>query len=341
MKKALVVVVILAALVWVATWFRNPRAVATSAAQTWPAGLGTLDSVAARYPAMQANPASAKLTSLARTLPQNEAVADFVGREIARGELTIGDAPATLPDTSAIRDLLLHDPIVWPRPAGVGEIGDQETSARRGVQMTVARALIANALSKARANDPSAWEDLHAVWNLARSLEPQPQMMSQTAAFNMTRMVNAVAWKMPLPTPAWLEDLQQSDPLRPLLAAFQYQAASYWESGTEMFPTKWLADSVEKDRHIAETLAKETRCDITTPMNDLGTDLSSIWHRAFRYRAERELTANALRLRTSAPITSTSQCTDGTWTYDGKTLRFTREIPTGTGEKAMPLGVKI
>jgi len=42
----------------------------------------------------------------------------------------------------------------------------------RAVQMTVARALIAGALAKARPNDPAAWEDLHALWTLARSLEP-------------------------------------------------------------------------------------------------------------------------------------------------------------------------
>ena len=41
----------------------------------------------------------------------------------------------------------------------------------RAVQMTVARALVASALTKARANDPAAWEDLHAVWKLARSLD--------------------------------------------------------------------------------------------------------------------------------------------------------------------------
>ena len=32
-------------------------------------------------------------------------------------------------------------------------------------------------------------------------------------------------------------------------------------------------------------------------MNDLGTDLSSVWRRAFRHRAEREATANSLRVR--------------------------------------------
>src|SRR6185436_6451080 len=128
------------------------------------------------------------------------------------------------------------------------------------VEMTVARALVANALSKARANDAAAWEDLRAVWNLARSIDGQPQMMEQTAAFAMVRMINAVAWKLPLPAPAWLDELRQRDDVRELLEAFQYQAASYWESGAQMFPTKFLANSIEKDRQIAEGVSREMRC---------------------------------------------------------------------------------
>src|SRR5262249_57138600 len=124
-----------------------------------------------------------------------------------------------------------------------GRIGDEETTARRVVQMAIARSLVASALMKARANDPAAWEDLHALWNLARSLDGQPQMMMQTAAFSMARMINAVAWKMPLPAPSWLPELQQRDDVRPLLDAFQVQAAAYSRDRARIFPTKWLAHS--------------------------------------------------------------------------------------------------
>jgi len=57
MKKALVVVAAIALVVWVVTWFRAPDAVATSAARPWPGGMGTLDSVAGRFPPLQANEA--------------------------------------------------------------------------------------------------------------------------------------------------------------------------------------------------------------------------------------------------------------------------------------------
>lgn len=343
MKKALVLLIPIALLFWVASWFRAPDAVATSASQPWPGGMGTLESVIERYPPLQANDASRKLTALGDALPRNEEdgaldpVDAFVLREIAIGELAIGEPPP-LPDVSAIRELLLREPIVWERRVA---FDDREVAERRGIQMTLARALIASALAKARAGDPAAWDDLHAVWNLARSLDGHPQMMAQTAALTMARMINAVAWKMPLPAPAWLSELQQRDNVRPLLEAFQYQTASYWDSGAQMFPTKMLANSVDHDRAIAAELIGVTRCDVTTRMNKLGPDLSSVWRRAFRYRAEREATANALRARAGDPIVPKSMCSDGSWTFDSVTLRFSREIPSNTSEKPMPLVLRV
>jgi len=337
MKKVLVVVAAIALVAWVISWFWAEDAVATSAARPWPGGMGTLDAVADRLPPLQANDASVKLTALANALPKNEAVDDFVRREIARGELTIGEPPA-LPDVSAIRELLLREPIVWERHDG---IGNDDTEAMRAVQLTVARALVASALTKARAEDPAAWEDLHAVWKLARALDGHPQMMAQTAALTTARMINAVAWKMPLPAPAWLGELQERDNVRPLLEAFQHQTASYWEDGAQMFPTKWLATSVEHDRLIAEELFNATRCDVNARANELGTDLTSVWRRAFRYRAEREATANALRVREGKSIETASRCSDGGWMFDGTTLRFSREIATAAPDRPMPLVLRV
>jgi hypothetical protein len=338
MKKLLIVLAVLALVLWVVSWFRTPAAVATAAAQPWPGTMGTLESVADRFPPMQANAGSAKLMALAGRLPRSEAVDDFVVREITRGELAVGEPPA-LPDVSAMRELLLREPIVWERHAGIG--GDDDMSAMRGVRLAMARALVASALTKARAKDPAAWEDLHAVWALGLSLDGQPQMMMQTAAFSMRRTINAVAWKMPLPVPAWFGELQQRDDVRRLLEAFQYQAASYWKDGAQLFPTKSLADSVEGDRRIAEALYTEARCDVNAPMNDLGVDLASVWRRAFRSRAEREATANALRIREGKPIEASSRCSDGKWTFDGTTLRFSREIATARPDRPMPLVLRV
>jgi hypothetical protein len=157
----------------------------------------------------------------------------------------------------------------------------------------------------------------------------------------MARMINAIAWKMPLPAPAWLAELQQRDSVRPLLEAFQHQTASYAQDGLRIFPTKMLADSVDRDRGIAEELIKETRCDVNARENELGTDLRSVWRRAFRYRAEREATANALRVREGKPIETTSRCSDGAWSFDGTTLHFSREIATNPHDRPMPLVLRV
>lgn len=337
MKKALLAVSAIALVAWVVSWFWAEDAVATSAARQWPGGMGTLESVFDRFPPLQANDGSRKLTALAHALPKNEAVDDFVRREIALGELIIGEPPA-LSDVSALRELLLREPIVWERHV---EIDNEDVAARRALQMTVARALVASALTKARADDPAAWEDLHAVWNLARALDGDPQMMAHTAALTMARMINALAWKMPLPAPAWFGELQERDHVRPLLEAFQYQTASYWENGARMFPTKLLADSVDRDRGIAEELLNVTQCDVKARVNDFGPDLTSVWRRAFRYRAELEATANALRVREGMPIETKSACSDGTWSFHETTLRFSREIPSSTSEKPMPLVLRV
>lgn len=337
MKKVLVAVVAIALVVWVISWFRAPEAVATSAARPWPGGLGTLDSVAGRFPPLPGNDASVKLTALANALPKNEAAGEFVAREIARGELTIGEPPA-LPEVSAFRELLLREPIVWARHEGIDH---QATEAMRGVELMVARALVASALAKARADDAAAWEDLHAAWKLARALDGHPQLMARTAALTTARMINGVAWKMPLPAPAWLGELQARDHVRPLLEAFQFSAASYWAGGSQLFPTKILANDVEHDRLIAEELFNTTRCDVNMRMNKLGTDLASVWRRAFRYRAEREATANALRVREGKPVETASRCSDGAWTFDGTTLRFSREIATAAPDRPMPLVLRV
>jgi hypothetical protein len=291
MKKLIILVVAIALVIWVISWFRAPEAVATSTARVWPGGMGTLDDVAGRSPVLKANEASAKLTALANVWPKTEAVAEFVAREIARAELIIGEPPV-LPDVTAVRELLLREPIVWASHEGIDH---PDVEAMRAMQLTVARMLVASAMAKARNHDASAWEDLHAAWMLSHALDAHPQMMAQTAALSTSRM----------------------------------------------FPTKMLATQVEHDRLITEQLLKTTACDVNAPANELGVDLSTVWRRAFRYRAEREATANALRIRDGKPIETRSQCSDGSWAYDGNVLRFSRDIPTAAPDRPLPLALRV
>ena len=102
MKKALIIFIAAIGLVaWIFFSFRNEAAVATSAAQQWPGRMGTLEAVADRWPRLEPNDASVKLTSLAKMLSKNDALDDFVAREIARSELTIGEPPALPSQLSA------------------------------------------------------------------------------------------------------------------------------------------------------------------------------------------------------------------------------------------------
>ena len=323
---------------WIFSRVVAKDAVAASTGRPWPGGMGRLDAVIDRFPPQHANQASATLAALTKALPKNEAIDDFVRREITRGQLTIGEPPS-LPDVTAIRELLLREPIAWESHQG---IGDADTESMRTVELTAARALIASALAKAHAGQPAAWEDLHAAWRLARALDGQPQMMAQTAGLTTVRMINAVAWRLPIPAPAWFDELQQRDNVQPLLESFQYQTASYWKDGARMFPTRWFANSIEHDRRIAEELFNRTQCDANARANEVGTDLTSVWRRAFRYRAEREATANALRARAGLPIEEGSHCSDGRWTFDGKTLRFAKPIALPERrDTSMPLTLRV
>jgi hypothetical protein len=342
MKKALILILSVfaaaALIVWVASWFWNSEAVTKASAQPWPGGLGDIDSLAKRYPPHPPNKAAMKLTELARAVPENDAVTAYVRGEIMRDEMMIG-APPAIADLSAIRELLLREPIVWDLNIGMSEDG---AVMARGAQMTMARALVASALGKARANDPAAWEDLRAVWILARALDDHPHMMMKTAQLSMERFINGVAWKMPLPAPAWLSELQARDGVRPVLEGFQHQTAGYAKSYSRVFPTKPLADAVDRHRAIAERIWRTTQCEVHAPVNEWGPDLSSVWQRALRYRAEREATANALRIRRGESIETKSVCSGGTWSYDGTTLRFSQALPsTDPRDAPMPLTLHV
>jgi hypothetical protein len=76
-------------------------------------------------------------------------------------------------------------------------------------------------------------------------------------------------------------------------------------------------------------------------VNELGTDLTSVGRRALRNRAEREATANVLRVREGKAIETGSRCSDGGWMFDGTTLRFNREIATAAPDKPMPLVLRV
>jgi len=341
MKKVLVLFVLLAVAVYVASWFWAGDEVAAAAARPWPDGLGTLAAVSDRYPPQHENESARRLTRLAGTFAENDAVTAYVRQEIARGELTIA-APPAIADVTAIRDLLLREPVVWER-----DLSQQHGGLLPKVAMHVSlmRALVASALGRARQHDAAAWNDLHAAWNLTKSLDPHPHPILRIVAMSMTRAINAVAWKMPLPVPAWFDEVQSRDFVRPLLETLQYERWLQWRN--QKFPVKPFAAAIDRERAITGEFARMTECEFRGPVDTgdrtdpVGT-LDIAWQRAFRYRAEREAIANALRARAGLPIEEGSRCSDGRWIFDGKTLRFPTPIALHERlDTSMPLTLRV
>ncbi|HEX3071200.1 MAG TPA: hypothetical protein VHX14_21730 [Thermoanaerobaculia bacterium] len=325
MKKALILIVALAAVGYVASWFWAGDKVDAAAARPWPDGLGTLAAVPDRYPPQRENDAARKLTALAGSIAESGGVRAYVRDEIARGELTIAEPPA-IPDISAMRDLLLREPVVWDRDLLQQHGG---LLGKVAMHLSLMRILVASALGHARTHDPAAWDDLHAAWNLTKSLHAHPHVILRAVAMSMTRTINAVAWKMPLPVPAWFAEVQDRDLVRALIETLQFE--NWRRRKEQMFPLKPFAERIERDRILAGELARATDCELNRVIEpadrkDPNGTIDIGWQRVFRYRAEREATANALRIRAGQPIEEGSRCSDGKWSFDGKTLRFTKAI---------------
>jgi hypothetical protein len=225
MKKALILLVVLAAAVYVASWFWAGDEVAAVAARPWPNGMGTLAAVPGRYPPQHENEAARTLTKLAVAVADNDAITAYVRQEIVNGKLAIAEPPA-IAGISAIRDVLLREPIVWER-----DLRQQHGGLLPKVAMHVSlmRVLVASALGRARRNDAAAWEDLHAAWNLTKSLDGHPHLIPRIVAMMMTRTINAVAWKMPLPAPPWFGEVEDRDLVQPLLETLQYENWRTWK----------------------------------------------------------------------------------------------------------------
>jgi hypothetical protein len=341
MKKALLVVALLAAAVYVASWFWAGDDVATAAARPWPNGMGTLAAVPDRYPPQHENEAARRLTKLAAAVAENDAVTAYVRQEIARGDLTISEPPA-IPNLSTIRELLLREPVVWERDL-VQQHGG--LLGKVAMQLSLMRALVASALGRARQHDGAAWDDLHAAWNLAKSLDGHPHVIVRAVAMSMTRAINAVAWKMPLPVPAWFAEAQERDLVQPLVETMQFEN---WRKVKEQtFPLKPFAERIERERALAGEVARMTECEfnrVTEPSSpkDPNDRLDIGWKRAFRYRVEREATANALRARAGQRIEEGSRCSDGRWSFDGNSLRFSKAIALPERlDTSMPLTLRV
>lgn len=365
MKRALAFLAAALVVAYGAYWIHASRRVSHAIAQPWPDDLGSLESVPNRFPLQSASEAAQQLVTLAEPLgvdlapttaktiarrgdaarSVDAALRAYVVGEMARGERTIAEPPADVASflaaqaltLAAIRQhLLTADGIVWPR-----DIQDRQSpQPNLAGHLLLTRVLVANALLRARNGDAGAWQDLHAAWNLSRTLHEHPELMTQIVVLAIARTINAAAWKLPVPAPAWRSQMDGVDSDRLLVRSLQYEK---WVLRAQRPRTRFwpfasieMADAIDREREIAQDISRRTQCDFDARKFAKTPSLAKMWHRAFRYRAEREATRNALLLAEGRPIDPRSRCSDGAWTTDGTWLRFGRAV---AGE--MPLALKV
>lgn len=301
------------------------------------------------------------------------AITEYLKIEHVRAEPMIGAPPPSAAAffaereaaIDALRDHLLNTKIAWDIDASKGHAAPIPNLL---AHMHIGRLLTARALDRGRTNDVRAWDDLHAVWRLTESLQARPELITQLIALAMARFVNATAWKLPQADAPWLADMQRVDHRQLLLAASQYDTWAMWRDegqmtgfeATVMKPfLRWsMVDIARHQRESAAQIAAMTTCgfdgakfyqqrmaavakwnffaDMALP------NLASVWQRAFRTVAEREATANAMRIAQGQPIVAKSACSDGAWTYANGQLSFSRDLPKSSPvENAMPLSLAI
>ena len=385
MKKALLWLVVVVVCVFAGLWIGSAAMNRRAGDKPWPAGLGTLREVDARHPKQTASAAARRLTELARPVG-----IDFTGKkpdDAIRAEIAIyvqaqhqqatpaiGEPPTgvvayfdqnTL-QINALRDHLLSgSEVQW---AVDREQGFEAPLPNLLAHLHTARLLTARALVQGRANRIAAWDDLHAAAAVGRSLESRSELISHLIALAVARMVNAAAWKLPLPVPAWWSATESVDQRRILLGAMQAETSMMWHRADASMKgvfyrlaspyTRYaMASYAIHQRETAELISTLTDCGLDAAAFDAkrraliprwnvmarvaAPNLASIWSRALRYEAEREATANALRVRAGQPIVERSQCSDGSWTYMHGTLSFGRGLPMPSPQTVMPLLLQI
>lgn len=255
MHKVFITIALIAIAIWTAMWIGSRllrHAITRSPEHVWPLRLGTLSDVPARYPATPMSSGTARLITLARPLgidlgPRNRSegvsapggpmafvrsqLGAWVMEELLKPLPAIEPMPseageyltAHAGDLAIVRALLLSpEPMVWP-----SDVTDRMVPLPNLIGlMELHRLLAASALDRTRAGDPRAWDDLRAAWRLSMSLVTQPDGSSVLVALAIARSVNAAARKLPLPSPAWLGEIEAFDFRRVLIAAYQVGAWS-------------------------------------------------------------------------------------------------------------------
>jgi hypothetical protein len=292
-----------------------------------------------------------------RTQPPPKVIADFLAKNASI--------------ISALRaQLASNAPPVWKlRANDVLDAPQPDLIKLNHVAITLA----ANALANHSAgHDTAAWSDLGATWILAKSLWIRPELAAVNTALTGSRLVAAVATKLPAPPPPWWSDYASFD-VRPAFAqALEYQA---WAMHTRAarYPVGEPDDDASLDdvvrkaveplarpivilqtdaevrdvRRVASLVTSQDPC-VTLPEGDRAR-WEAMLYRLNRFALEREAAERLLSIEAarkasgSLPntIETRSSCTHDQWVYKptatGYTLTFSRKMPPPNTRIVTPL----
>jgi hypothetical protein len=376
-KKIIIGIALLPVCLYAGLWIFAKTLHASSDSRQWPQSLGVLADSPKRYPDAENNSAANTLATL--TLPigiditprekklhggyedAKRSFSDYITVQLEQASDQSAAPPADVAaflfaHQAQIEQVREHiataGPIRWQMHVGRGF--DAPIPNLLGY-MSLTKLFTARALAKAANHDATAWDDLHATWLLDRELWNRPELISQLIALAGTRMVNAAAVKMPLPEPAWFDELQKHDYRRDFARAFQSESAN-WKimfkndlhkhmiENSLMYPyiDACLVDGTEQMRVETARMASQTGCDLShvrpitlSQWNLLSQiafpSLTAVWQRAYRFEAEREATDKVLALRRGETPSTSTVCSDGKWIVEANRVKFDRAIPINAG----------
>jgi hypothetical protein len=343
-----------------ALYFGRSRVETGTVNRAWPLGLGVVADAPKRFPVTKDNAAATKLVELAADAEVDlrpsrarrggmssdlrEALIEYVQVQLERSGDAI-DAPPSevaryLADNAAALDeikthALSGGPIVFESDIAKNPNRDAAPGPNLAALQQLHRAFVARALQHARSGNAEGWDELHAAWELAKPLWQRPDSMSVMTASTSARMVNGAARKMPLPAPAWFQELSSYGYERALAAAFQAEA---WRGKNPAL--------TERLRGMADEALRAKACDASSPQFEavrekLGAratpNLIGAWERLMRFRAEREATQRVLQIRAGQTPSRDSQCSDGSWQVTPTSFKFTRDIAVPEPQIDYPL----
>jgi hypothetical protein len=334
LKKALALLAIVAAGVSIA-WMAG-RHVVDSASSPWPSN------VASDFPNREENESATRLLAT---------VARF-GDDLPKARADLSNYirhTETPPDflqkhANTIRTLraqIVSNPLpVWP--LHVDDILEPPAPPY-ATHMQLFMLFGADAL--AHRVDAAAWTDLHAAWILARSLWDRPEPMSVMIALSGTRVICSVAARLQPPAPAWWHEVAAFDSGRPLVHSIEYEAWATRQRA-DRYPIG-ESDGTRFDDVVHRVVAPIARpisaaragiavgkmhqiavaAESADPCEPFVVGEMAEWsgfvRRFHRFRIEREGVDKFLK-RDFSPA---SQCRNGRWNYDGKTLAFHGALP--------------